>query len=836
MAATQLKHDAQGFLLGDKVQFDELLKSSRDMAEDVQAIRGLLERGNAGRARAPNAVPDVQAPTAILTAVAGAVAAKAANDAAPVTVQKAVKPSNNGTPGTASHAVVHSTAKAAVSAAQKNLPERSDAQKSLPERGADGRFTKGAGAAGAAGAGGGASSAESGSEGTVGRLLSAIKSAGQAEEVDPAIKAVNEVARPMARGYEAVMGGTRQERKQERWYRRFWASMKRSQEDEQASNKAIRKSLKVLEAKPTGAEKGSGGIVAMILTALTSVLVGALSKILPKSLLSAVTGGGLPGIPGGAPAGQPGGAKGSGKGGGKGVSKGARFKGALGRIPMLGAAFALAGGAAGVWESESSDMTRAQKDRATGSAVGGTAGTLGGMLAGAKLGAAIGTLAGPIGTAIGGVVGGAAGMFFGDKAGQVLGETVGGWVTSLRDADIPGKFSAGIDYLKSGWDQTMSTLGAAWTAGKDYLKGAAKDATSWVGKKLEAANTAVRDATGVDVKAGASRAVDATARTAQKAGEVVKGAANSAGQAIQQSTVGRGVAVVANAAKNAWQAGDRKKAVVAEMDAQGITDKNERAMLLAQVDHESNGFRSGEESFNYRSADRIAEVSKTAAKKGKPAIEAAMKQGPEAVAELMYGGRMGNTEAGDGYKYRGRGSIQITGKDNYKKLGDKLGLDLVNNPDLLMDPAISAKASVQWWKDNGVGKTARAGDVAGATKIINGGKNGLDHRTELFAKYSKDPLATSTSAASTAAAMPQPVAVAAAPAVNGTVSAHAPLVSVSGASTPLPAVPAAPKVPTAVAGAGAGRGSSNPAPANPGQDLTDRRLAHITTGGIGGAA
>lgn len=809
MAATNLKHDAQGFLLGDKVQFEEMLKSSQGMALDVKAIRGLLESGNrdSSRVRSTHASPRVQPPSPILTAAAGAVAAKAANDAVANTTRLA-KPSNNGSPGTASHAVVQSAAIAAVGAAQKSLPERAK----------NGRFTNGGGSAGDRDASG---------DGAIGRLLSALKGAGAAEEADPAIKAFNEVARPMARGYEAVMGGTRQERKQERWYRRFWAGMKRGQEDDQASSKAIRKSLKILEEKPTGVEKGRGGIVALLLSGIATLLAGLFGKFIPKALLPGAGGVGVPGFPGaGVP---PGGGGGAGKGGGK----LGRMKGALRRVPWLGAALALAGGASGVLESEASNMTRAQKDRATGSAVGGTAGTLGGMLAGAKLGAAIGALAGPIGAAVGTAVGGAAGMFFGDKAGQVIGETVGGWVTNLREADIPGKFSAGIDYLKSGWDRTMDMLGAAWTAGSDYLKGAAKNVSNWAGQKLEAANAAVRDATGIDVKEGASRAIDATKETAQKAGAAAKGAAQSAGQAIQQSTVGRGVAAVASAAKNAWQAGDRKKALVAEMDAQGITDKNERAMLLAQVDHESNGFRAGEESFNYRSVDRIAEVSKTAAKKGKPAIEAAMKQGPEAVAELMYGGRMGNTEVGDGYKYRGRGSIQITGKDNYKMLGDKLGLDLVNNPDLLLDPEISAKASVQWWKEKGVGKAARSGDVTGATKIINGGENGLAHRKELFSKYSSDPLATST-----AAAMPKPVMVAAVPAVSGVVSAHAPMVSVSGSSAPLPAVPDAPKVPTAVAGAGAGRGSMGitPVAANPGQDLADRRLAHMATGGIGGAA
>ncbi|GAB1368493.1 hypothetical protein MASR1M42_10420 [Azonexus hydrophilus] len=93
------------------------------------------------------------------------------------------------------------------------------------------------------------------------------------------------------------------------------------------------------------------------------------------------------------------------------------------------------------------------------------------MLAGAKLGAMAGAIGGPIGVAIGGVLGGAVGMFFGDRAGQIIGDTVGGWVSDLREADIPGKIvgarDATIDFLKKGWDGALEKLSDAWKGIKD---------------------------------------------------------------------------------------------------------------------------------------------------------------------------------------------------------------------------------------------------------------------------------------------------------------------------------------------------------------------------------
>lgn len=107
----------------------------------------------------------------------------------------------------------------------------------------------------------------------------------------------------------------------------------------------------------------------------------------------------------------------------------------------------------------------------------------------------------------------------------------------------------------------------------------------------------------------------------------------------------------------------------------------------------------------------------------------------EYASGAAYEGRkdLGNVQKGDGKKYRGRGHIQLTGRANYKKAGDALGLDLVGNPDLVSDdPSVGAKVSLWFWKNRVREQAADFTDVERVTKVVNGGFNGLTHRKELF--------------------------------------------------------------------------------------------------------
>jgi putative chitinase len=94
--------------------------------------------------------------------------------------------------------------------------------------------------------------------------------------------------------------------------------------------------------------------------------------------------------------------------------------------------------------------------------------------------------------------------------------------------------------------------------------------------------------------------------------------------------------------------------------------------------------------------------------------------------------RLGNTQTGDGFRYRGRGPIQITGRANYQKYGELLGVDLVGNPDLAATPQYAFSTAGLYWKTNGLNDLADVQDFIAITKRINGGLNGLAERQKYY--------------------------------------------------------------------------------------------------------
>jgi putative chitinase len=183
---------------------------------------------------------------------------------------------------------------------------------------------------------------------------------------------------------------------------------------------------------------------------------------------------------------------------------------------------------------------------------------------------------------------------------------------------------------------------------------------------------------------------------------------------------------------------DRETQLLQAASTAGISSQKELANFMAQVGHESGGLIRLEESFRYTKGTWQIPV-KSAMREGKEALEEARLEAlqgkPEKLGELMYGGRMGNDEPGDGYKFHGRGYMQLTGKDNYRAAGEALGLDLVKHPELAAEPENAARIATWYWNSR-VPESARE-DVTKATHAINGGENGLADRQTRYEKWEK---------------------------------------------------------------------------------------------------
>lgn len=123
--------------------------------------------------------------------------------------------------------------------------------------------------------------------------------------------------------------------------------------------------------------------------------------------------------------------------------------------------------------------------------------------------------------------------------------------------------------------------------------------------------------------------------------------------------------------------------------------------FLAQLGHESDGYKAMEEYASGRAYEGRADL--------------------------------GNTQPGDGVRYKGRGPIQITGRSNYRKYGKRIGINIEKYPELASNPCIGMRLALEYWKDRGLNALADADDILGITKKINGGTNGLDDRKRRLA-------------------------------------------------------------------------------------------------------
>jgi putative chitinase len=181
----------------------------------------------------------------------------------------------------------------------------------------------------------------------------------------------------------------------------------------------------------------------------------------------------------------------------------------------------------------------------------------------------------------------------------------------------------------------------------------------------------------------------------------------------------------------------------------GLNNPARWAMWLAQCGHESMGFTRLSESMDY-SPQRLLVVfgkyytPELAARHGRSSERPADQK---AIANQVYNGRMGNIPGSDdGWNFRAGGAVGLTGRDNYRACGDHLGVDLLEQPDLVrIDRRYAVKSSSWFWDTRRVNSFSDVGDLRGATKVINGGFNGLDDRQR---RYDKALAALGGSAAS----------------------------------------------------------------------------------------
>jgi putative chitinase len=159
----------------------------------------------------------------------------------------------------------------------------------------------------------------------------------------------------------------------------------------------------------------------------------------------------------------------------------------------------------------------------------------------------------------------------------------------------------------------------------------------------------------------------------------------------------------------------------------GISTPKQQAAFIGQCSHECGNFRLLEENLNYKAATLMRLWPKRF-----PTLEIANQYAgqPRKIANSVYANRMGNRDeaSGDGYRFRGRGCIQLTGHSGYYHAGQALGVDFVMQPDLVATPQYAALTAGWFWSTHNLNALAEAGDEVACCKRINGGLIGLEDR------------------------------------------------------------------------------------------------------------
>lgn len=210
--------------------------------------------------------------------------------------------------------------------------------------------------------------------------------------------------------------------------------------------------------------------------------------------------------------------------------------------------------------------------------------------------------------------------------------------------------------------------------------------------------------------------------------------------------------LVAVLPKTAANADTYVTALNAAFDKFGINTPKRIAAFLSQTGHESAQFASTVEGLNYKVSALLTtfgrhRISEADARRYGRDDAKGQKANQQAIANAIYGGEwgkknLGNTQVGDGWKYRGRGWLQVTGRANYKACGDALGVDLLTNPELLEQPKYAALSAAWFFSKNGLLALADKGDNLNIGSIVNTGQSGKiplgqDDRDDIYKRATR---------------------------------------------------------------------------------------------------
>ena len=307
------------------------------------------------------------------------------------------------------------------------------------------------------------------------------------------------------------------------------------------------------------------------------------------------------------------------------------------------------------------------------------------------------------------------------------------YIGKAKIEDVPNTYREQVEEILKKPPSNWKKPGATGTAAEKPKESAKPQTVAGAA----AAGVAMAEAAAAKSSGGASTPSPTGPAAAIQAAKEPAMAAGGGATAVSPSKGPERRLGPAAAKRGKVDSGAAKNAALAAAAKYGITGPH-LAQFMAQLDHESGGFKTVEENLRY-SAKRLMEIFPKYYKD--PAIAEQEANQPQAIANRVYANRMGNgpPESGDGYRYRGRGLIQLTGKDNYKRFGQLAGVDIVNNPDMAGNLGTAADIAAAFYKKNVIDKGIAGEDTAKVTKAINGGSIGLSHRESLFASYMKDP-------------------------------------------------------------------------------------------------